>query len=156
MPLVLAAPDKFRGTATASEVAAAVDRAARAAGWACDQAPVADGGEGLLDVLGGQRRTTPVRGPLGERVIAEWSMRDDAAVIEMARASGLALVGGAEGNDPIAATTTGTGELIAAAVNEGAKRVIVGVGGSATTDGGQGCLEVLEPHARLRGVELVV
>jgi glycerate kinase len=97
-----------------------------------------------------------VRGPLGGDVEAEWRMRDDAAVIEMARASGLLLAGGPEGNDPMAASTAGTGQLIAAAVTEGARRIIIGMGGSATTDGGQGCLEVLEPHARLRGVELLV
>src|SRR4051812_13951537 len=156
MPRLLAAPDKFRGTASAAEVAAAVGRAARAAGWECDEAPIADGGEGILEVLGGVVRRTVVRGPLGAAVDAEWRMRDDAAVIEMARASGLLVAGGREGNDPIAASTAGTGQLIAAAVNEGARRVIVGVGGSATTDGGQGCLEVLEPHARLKGVELLV
>src|SRR3954452_19456457 len=156
MPSVLAAPDKFRGTASAIDVAAAVARAAARAGWACDQAPVADGGEGLLDVMGGTVRRTVVKGPLGAPVEAEWRMRDDGAVVEMARASGLVLAGGPEGNDPVAATTAGTGQLIAEAVKAGAKRVLVGVGGSATTDGGQGCLEVLEPHSRLRGVELVV
>ena len=74
----------------------------------------------------------------------------------MALASGLALVGGAEGNDPIAASTYGTGELIAAAVDAGAQRVLVGVGGSATTDGGLGALRALHPLPALRGVELVV
>jgi glycerate kinase len=156
MPSVLAAPDKFRGTASAPDVAAAIARGADRAGWSCDQAPVADGGEGLLEVMGGTRRRAVVKGPLGQPVEAEWCMRDDGAVVEMARASGLQLVGGAEGNDPVAATTAGTGQLIAEAVKAGAKRVLVGVGGSATTDGGQGCLEVLEPHSRLRGVELVV
>ena len=156
MPSVLAAPDKFRGTASAPEVAAAVARAARGAGWSCDEAPVADGGEGLLEVMGGAPRFSLVKGPLGDPVEAEWRMRDDEAVVEMARASGLALVGGADGNDPVAATTAGTGQLIAEAVKAGAKRVLIGVGGSATTDGGQGCLEVLEPHSRLRGIELVV
>jgi len=74
----------------------------------------------------------------------------------MARASGLALVGGQEGNDPLRASSVGTGELVAAAVAAGARRVVVGAGGSATTDGGLGCLTALRPHARLRGVELVV
>jgi glycerate kinase len=156
MSSVLAAPDKFRGTASAPDVAAAIARAARRAGWSCDQAPVADGGEGMLDVMGGSVRRTVVKGPLGDPVEAEWRMRDDGAVVEMARASGLQLAGGPEGNDPVAATTAGTGQLIAEAVKAGAKRVLVGVGGSATTDGGQGCLEVLEPHSRLRGVELIV
>src|SRR3954447_4139714 len=156
MPIVLAALDKFRGTASAVDAAAAVARAAAATGWSCDQAPVADGGEGILDALGGSVRSTVVRGPLGDEVEAEWRMRDDAAVIEMARASGLALVGGPEGNDAMRASTAGTGELIAAAVTAGARRIIVGMGGSATTDGGLACLTTLEPHARLRGVDLVV
>src|SRR4051812_17759775 len=116
MPRLLAAPDKFRGTASAVEVAAAAARAAAALGWDCDEAPVADGGEGLLEVLGGAARFTVVRGPLGEPVEAEWRMRDDGAVIEMARASGLVLAGGPDGNDPIAASTAGTGQLIAEAV----------------------------------------
>jgi len=152
---VVAAPDKFRGTATAAEVAAAIGRAAHGCGWACDEVPVADGGDGLLDVLGGANRTTVVRGPLGDPVEAGWRLDRRTAVIEVARASGLVLVGGAEGNDPIAADTRGTGELIRAAVEAGANRVIVGLGGSATTDGGLGALGALS-HQRLRGVELLV
>ncbi len=153
---VVAAPDKFRGTATAAEVAAAAGRAAAEAGWDCDEVPVADGGEGLLDVLGGPNRTTVVTGPLGDPVEAGWRLDRDLAVVEMARASGLALVGGAEGNDPIAADTYGTGELIQAAIDRGATRVVVGLGGSATTDGGLGALRALQPLQRLRGVDLRV
>ena len=153
---VVAAPDKFRGTASAAEVAAAVGRACAAAGVACDEMPVADGGEGFLDVLGGPNRETTVTGPLGDTVRAGWALRDRTAIVEMARASGLDLVGGPEGNDPIAANTSGTGELIAAAVDVGARRVLVGVGGSATTDGGLGALRALEPLGRLRGVRIVV
>jgi glycerate kinase len=153
---VLAATDKFRGTATAAEVAAAVGRAVRAAGGICDEQPVADGGDGFLDVLGGGNRTTTVMGPLGDPVEACWQMSSGTAVIEMARASGLALVGGPEGNDPVAATTFGTGELISAALDAGARRILVGVGGSATTDGGLGAVRaVIAPH-RLRRAELVV
>lgn len=153
---LLAAPDKFRGTATAAEVAAAIGRAAREAGWDVEEIPVADGGEGLLEVLGGRPRQATVTGPLGRPVEAEWRLLDGSprtAVVEMARASGLDLAGGAAGNDPMQATTKGTGELIAAAVAAGATRVIVGVGGSATTDGGLAALQVV---GRLRGVELVV
>src|SRR5947199_3043285 len=95
---VLAAPDKFRGTATAQAVAAAVAKAAGAAGWDCDEVPVADGGEGTLEALGGRVRRARVRGPLGEPVDAEWRMRDDGAVVEMVRASGLTLAGGPDGN----------------------------------------------------------
>jgi glycerate 2-kinase len=158
MPHVVAAPDKFRGTATAQEVAAAVADAARAAGWTVDEAPVSDGGEGFRDVFAGRRHRVRVAGPLGAPVDAEWRMLEDGrtAVVEMAEASGLLLAGGPDGNDPMRATTAGTGELIAAAVRAGAKRILIGVGGSATTDGGLGALDVLEPHARLAGVELRV
>jgi glycerate kinase len=152
---VLAAPDKFRGTATATEVAQAVGRAAGDAGWTCDEAAVADGGEGTLEALGGRPRTTRVRGPLGVTVDAEWRIDGDRAVIEMARASGLALAGGRESNDPLRATTYGTGELLAAAMEAGARRIIVGVGGSASTDGGLGAVSALGGR-RLHGVDVVV
>jgi glycerate 2-kinase len=153
---VVAAPDKLRGTATAAEVAAAVGRAADRAGWTCDEVPMADGGEGTLDVLGGPNRTALVTGPLGGRVEAGWRLDGRTAVVEMARASGLVLAGGPEGNDPIAASTAGTGQLITAAVEAGATRIIVGVGGSASTDGGLAALRALQPLGRLRGIELVV
>ncbi len=153
---VLAAPDKFRGTATAPEVAAAVARAATAAGAEADEVPLADGGEGTLDALGGANKVTTVTGPLGDPVEAAWRLDRRCAVIEMARASGLEVVGGPEGNDAVAASSYGTGELIAAAVERGARNVIVGVGGSATTDGGLGALRALEPTQRLRGVDLRV
>lgn len=153
---MIAAPDKFRGTATARQVADAVALAARTAGWTCDVVPVADGGEGILDALGGRRHHARVHNPLGALIDAEWRLDRSTAVVEMARASGLSLVGGAEGNDPMRANTAGTGELIAAAVMAGAQQVVVGVGGSATTDGGLAALRVLEPHNRLNSVELVV
>jgi glycerate 2-kinase len=152
---VVAAADKFRGTATAREVVMAIGRAVEAAGGVCDLVPLADGGEGTLDVLGGANRSTTVTGPLGDPVVAGWRLVDRVAVIEMARASGLALVGGAEGNDAIAAATHGTGELIAAALDAGARRIIVALGGSATTDGGLGALRAVWPTHRLKGVELV-
>lgn len=117
---------------------------------------MADGGEGTLDALGGPNRTSRVTGPLGEPVDAAWRLSRRTAVIEMARASGLLLAGGAAGNDPMGATTAGTGELIADAVEHGARRVIVGVGGSATTDGGLGALDALFPPQRLRAVDLIV
>lgn len=158
MPHVVAAPDKFRGSATASEIALAVARAAEAAGWSCDRVPVSDGGEGFCEVFGGRSRLAVVRDPLGRPVQAEWRMLDDGrtAVVESAQASGLALVEGNGGNDAVRADTAGTGQLIAAAVTAGARRVLVGVGGSASTDGGLGAIEALEPLSRLRGVELVV
>ena len=153
---IVAAPDKFRGTATAAQIADAVALAASQAGATAVTAPMADGGEGTLEVVGGANRTTAVTGPLGDLVEAPWRLHRHTAVIEMALASGLALVGGAEANDPMGATTYGTGELIDAAIERGARRVLVGVGGSATTDGGLGALRALYPTQRLRGVELAV
>ncbi len=117
---------------------------------------MADGGEGTLDVLGGANRTTVVTGPLGDPVQAPWRFSRATAVIEMALASGLTLAGGAERNDALAATTAGTGELIDAALDSGAKRIIVCLGGSATTDGGLGALRAIHAPHRLRGVELLV
>ncbi len=154
---VLVASDKFRGTVSAAEVGDAVALAAQQAGWKSQQIPLADGGEGLLDALGGPNRSLVVTGPLGDPVEAAWRYDRSArsATIEMAAASGLALVG-AENNDPIAASTTGTGELVSAAIEQGAKRIVVGVGGSATTDGGFGALRAMFPLQRLRGVELIV
>ena len=153
---VVAAPDKLRGSATAPEVAAAVQRACRAAGWRCDEVPLADGGEGTLDAFGGSNRTTVVTGPLGDAVEAARRLDGRTAVVEMARAAGLDLAGGPEANDPIAASTAGVGELITAALDAGATRIIVGVGGSATTDGGLAALRALHPLSRLKGIELLV
>jgi glycerate kinase len=153
---VVAAPDTFRLTASARAVAAAVGRAAWEQGWDCDEIPVSDGGEGFLDALGGPNRTTTVTGPLGDPVDAGWRLDGKRAVLEMARASGLELLGGPEGNDPVAAATHGTGELLAAAMDAGARRILLGVGGSATTDGGLGALRALHPLPRLRGIDLVV
>jgi glycerate kinase len=153
---VLAAVDKFRGTLTAHEVAQAIGHACWEAGHDCDELPVADGGEGTLDVLGGANRSTVVTGPLGDPVEAPWRLSRGTAVIEMALASGLTLAGGAEGNDPMAATTSGTGELIDAALDAGAKRIMVCLGGSATTDGGLGALRAISAPARLKRVELLV
>jgi glycerate kinase len=153
---VVAAVDKFRGTATAAEVASAIGHACWELGHDCDEVPMADGGEGLLDVLGGPNRRSVVTGPLGDPVDAPWRLHRGTAVIEMARASGLALVGGAEGNEPMAATTTGVGELVDHALAAGVDRIIVGLGGSATTDGGLGALRAITAPARLRAVELRV
>jgi glycerate kinase len=153
---VVAAVDKFRGSATAADVAHAIGQACWELGHDCDEFALADGGEGLLDALGGANRTSVVTGPLGAPVEAAWRFHRGTAIIEMARASGLTLAGGAEGNDPLNATTTGTGELIDAALTAGAKRIIVGLGGSATTDGGLGALRAIRAPVRLRGVELLV
>jgi glycerate kinase len=153
---VLAAVDKFRGTATAAEVARAIGHACWQLDHDCVELGVADGGEGTLDVLGGANRTSRVTGPLGDPVEASWRLSRDMAVIEMATASGLMLAGGRDGNDALAATTTGTGELIDLALDAGAKKIIVCLGGSATTDGGLGALRAISAPQRLRGVELLV
>lgn len=117
---------------------------------------MADGGEGTLDVLGGPNRTTLVTGPLGQPVEAAWRLHRGVAVIEMARASGLTLAGGPTKNDPLNATTQGVGELIDTALNAGAKKIIVCLGGSATTDGGLGALKAIGTPARLLAVEFLV
>lgn len=154
---VLVAPDKFKGTATASEVATAIADVFEQAGHRVDIQPLADGGEGTLEALGGANRTATVTGPLGDPVQAGWRLGSKrSAVIEMAAASGLTLVGGPAGNDPVAASTSGTGELIDAALQRGARNIIVGVGGSATTDGGWGAVQALQPVQRLRGVDITV
>jgi glycerate kinase len=153
---VVAAVDKFRGTASAAAVAHAIGQACWELGNDCTELALADGGEGLLDALGGANRTTTVTGPLGAPVTAGWRLQRGTAIIEMALASGLVLAGGPDGNDPMAATTAGTGELIDAALTAGAKRIIVGLGGSATTDGGLGALQAIKAPVRLRGVELLV
>ncbi len=153
---VVAAVDKFRGTATAAEVAAAIGHACWELGHDCVEIAVADGGEGILDALGGPNRTTTVTGPLGDPVDAPWRLHRRVAVIEMALASGLQLAGGAEDNDPMAASTAGIGELIDRALDLNAKRIVVGLGGSATTDGGLGAIRAITAPHRLRGVELLV
>ena len=147
MTTAVVCPDKFRGSLSAGAAADAMAEGLRRGG--VDEVvsiPLADGGEGsldaLLDAVGGSRRTTVVTGPLGDPVEAEWAMlRGGVAVVEMARASGLALVDGR--NDPLRASSRGTGELIAVAARSGARRIIVGVGGSASTDGGLGAIDAL-------------
>ena len=153
---IVAAPDKFKGTATAGEVAAAIAEAATGAGHTCTQVPLADGGDGTLEALGGGNRTSVITGPLGERVEAEWRLDGGVAVIEVARTSGLVMAGGPEGNDPLAATTSGVGELMSEAIDRGARQILVGVGGSATTDGGLGAIEALGSAQRIRGIDVVV
>ncbi|HUY22880.1 MAG TPA: glycerate kinase [Acidimicrobiales bacterium] len=175
-PGVLAAPDAFKGTAGAPVIAEAIAAAAARAGWRCDLCPLSDGGEGFADVLAagpgtartggrprgrsfgrpGEWRRALVTGPLARPVTARWWMAGGDAVIESAAASGLPLAGGAEGNDPLGATTRGTGELVVAALAAGARRVLIGVGGSATTDGGLGAIEAIEQAGGLGGAEVVV
>jgi glycerate 2-kinase len=142
---VVIAPDKFKASLTAVQAAAAMARGVSrvAPGAAIDQVPMADGGEGTTQALvaatGGSIREAQVTGPLGEPVVACFGLLGDGqtAVIEMAAASGLVLVT-AEKRNPLVTTTRGTGELLLAAIAAGARRVVVGIGGSATNDGGAG------------------
>jgi len=144
----LVAPDSFKGTFGAREVAEAIAAGVEAADGTADRCPVADGGEGtmavLLEALGGERWQAQVHDPLRRPIVAELALLDDGetAVVETARACGLALVA-PEDRDPEGADTYGAGELIAAAVAAGARRVLVAVGGSATTDGGRGAIEAI-------------
>lgn len=155
---VLAALDKFKGTATSAELGAAVVRAARGLGLEADAIAVSDGGDGLLDVFGGANRFASVTGPLGTTVPAAWRLDGERAVIESALASGLVVAGGRNGNDPMAATSRGTGELIETAIGAGATRIVVGVGGSACTDGGMGALDALSASSldALRGRRVTI
>ena len=142
---VVIAPDKFKGSLTALQAAAAMARGVARAmpGASIDQVPMADGGEGTTQALvaatGGSIREAQVTGPLGEPVVACFGLLGDGqtAVLEMAAASGLVLVS-REKRDPLIATTRGTGELLLSAIAAGARRVVVGIGGKATNDGGAG------------------
>lgn len=147
MPSVLVAPDKFKGSLTAPEVAAAVARGLTAGRPDVEVRclPVADGGDGTLAAAlaaGFQRVPVTTTGPTGEPVETAYARLGDVAVVEMADVSGL---GRLPGGRPAARTATsrGTGELIAAALAAGARRVVLGIGGSATTDGGAGLLQAL-------------
>lgn len=158
---VLVAPDSFKGTLTASEVADALERGLLRAGWRCDRCPAADGGDGTLDVLlpalGGELVEADAHDPLGRPIGGAFALVEGGAraIVETATASGLARVGERE-RDAEAASTAGTGELIAAAVRSGAREVLLGVGGSATTDGGAGAIDSIEAAGGLGGARLVV
>jgi glycerate kinase len=161
MPAVLVAPDSFKGTFSAVEVADAIGRGLAAAGLDADLCPVADGGEGtmqtLLASIGGRTVDVDVRDPLGRDLRAPFALIDDGrrALVEMAAASGLALLAEDE-RDPWAATTYGTGQLIRAAVEAGAEEVMVAVGGSATVDGGRGALQAIADAGGVGDARIVV
>jgi glycerate 2-kinase len=161
---VLVAPDSFKGTLTAAEVAAAIGNGLEAGGHPVDLCPVADGGEGTVDALmyalDGEVRTATVSDPLGRRIESSFGSSVDragrrVAFVETAAASGLHLVA-AEERDPWAASTAGTGELIVAAIHSGAEVVYLGVGGSATTDGGAGAVRAIRQAGGLHGARIVV
>lgn len=144
---VVIAPDKFKGRLTAAQAADAIERGMRAVLHDAEFVikPMADGGEGTVDAFvraGARRHTARVHGPLGDPVDADFAMLEDAAILEMAAASGLELLADAR-RDVMHADTYGTGELIRAALDAGARRIIVGVGGSATNDAGTGMMRAL-------------
>jgi glycerate kinase len=149
---IVVAPQEFKGSLTAIEAARAIAAGMRIALPDAEiiEAPMSDGGPGLVDALlsarGGERVETEVHDPLMRPVRALWAILRDGddrtAAIEMAAASGLVLVREDE-RDPLAASTYGTGELIRAAMDRGCRRIIVGAGGSATVDGGAGALQAL-------------
>lgn len=156
----LIAPDGFKGTYSAREVALAIARGAENAG-VVDICPVADGGEGtlqiILDALGGWIVEELVHDPLGRPITAPlgWIENGSLAIVETASASGLCLVAPSE-RDAEAASTFGTGELIAAAVGAGATRVALTAGGAASTDGGGGAIQAIEAAGGLGGAQLTV
>jgi glycerate kinase len=156
---VLVAPDSFKGTFSAREVATAIAQGLQRAGFPVDSCPVADGGEGtreaLTEALGGETVPSRVSDPLGRPIEAEFTLSGSVAIVDTAAASGLGLVAEAE-RDAVAATTAGTGELIVAAVRAGATTVYLGVGGSATTDGGAGAITAIKRGGGLNAARLVV
>ncbi len=146
---IIVAPGAFKNSLTAQAATEAIARGLQQSGLDASLvlAPVADGGNGTLDALlatGGERRSLRVSGPLGAPVQAEWGLLPDGrtAVVEMALASGMELLAN-DALDPLRASTFGTGQLLAAALEAGARRIILGLGGSATVDGGAGCLQAL-------------
>lgn len=156
----LIAPDKFKGSHSARAVALAIARGL-GAGADVDICPVADGGDGTMDILlgamGGERLYRAAHDPLGRPLDAPVGLTDEGAVaiVEVACASGLQLLSPSE-LDAEAASTAGTGELIASAVAEGARTIVLAAGGSATSDGGAGAIGAIEAAGGLRGAELIV
>ncbi|MEZ9349569.1 glycerate kinase [Vibrio splendidus] len=152
---IVIAPDSFKGSLSAVSVAACIEKGFRKIFPDADYVtlPLADGGEGTVDVLlqglAGQKRTHQVEGPLGALVNAEWAMlepseynQNKTALIEIAAASGLDLLK-PEQRDPLIASSFGTGQLILEAIEQGAQTIILGLGGSATNDGGAGIVQAL-------------
>lgn len=147
---IVVAPDSYKGSVSALGVAQAMERGILRVFPGADvrKIPIADGGEGTVEALvtatSGQMRETVVTGPLGEPLSAAWGILGDGktAVIEMAAASGLPLLA-KEQRNPLVATTYGTGELVRAALDAGLRKIIIGIGGSATNDGGTGFARAL-------------
>jgi glycerate kinase len=160
-PRFLVAPDSFKGTLTAAEAAEAIASGLRSAGAEADDCPLGDGGEGTAAALavarGGTMRTAPAHDPLGRPIEAEFAILADGAtaVVDAAAASGMALLDPHE-LDAERASSLGTGELIAAAIEAGAGTVIVAGGGSAMTDGGLGAVEALRERGGIGEARLEV
>ncbi len=161
---LLIAPDAFKGTLRATEVAAAIGRGVEEAAPdrpAPDLCPVADGGEGTMEVLlgalGGETASAEVSDPLGRPIVASFGILGDGAtaIVEVAQASGLDRVGPSE-RDAEAASTAGTGELIVAAAEAGVRTVLVAAAGSASTDAGAGAIAAIERAGGLGDAQLVV
>lgn len=157
---VVVAPDSFKGTYSASEVAALVAAGLHSGGVEAVELPVADGGEGTYEVLLGAWGATPVVvatvGPWREPLRAEIALTGDGtALVGLAAASGMTVASSGD-RDPVAADTYGTGLLVAEAIDRGARHVVVAAGGSATTDGGAGAVEAIEAAGGLRGARITV
>ena len=148
--VIVLAPDSFKESMTAKEVCEAMERGIRKANSQirCIHVPMADGGEGtmqsLVDETGGRVYSKEVVGPLGNNVVAEYGIlgNGEIGVIEMASASGIHLVD-SEKRNPLITTTFGTGQLIKACLDKGVKKLLIGIGGSATNDGGAGFIQAL-------------
>ena len=162
---VVIAPDKFAGTLTAARAAAALARGwdSRRAGDELRKLPMSDGGPGFLSVLAAALAASDTRevtttDPLGRPISAAWLLHRGTAYVESAQAVGLQLL--AEGErDPERTTSAGLAALLEAALDAGARRIVVGLGGSATNDGGRGLIETLTSHGsltRIRAVDLVI
>ena len=149
MTTILVAPDSFKGTFSSVQVAKYISAGIREEGLTAIECPLADGGEGTLDVillaLKGEQQFLSVHGPLGQKVVARWGWvaKQRLAIIEVAQACGLDL-SGCNPTDSIRSSTVGVGELMIAAATFGAEKIIVATGGSATTDGGQGAIDALQ------------
>jgi glycerate 2-kinase len=160
---VLVAPDAFKGTFSAAQVAAAAGRGLEAGGEPPpDLCPLADGGEGtlavLLPALGGETAGADAHDPLGRSRRAGFGLLEDGAtaIVEVAEAGALSLVGTPTPETAWAADSRGTGELVAAAIDAGARVVLIAAGGSASTDGGAAAIAAIEDAGGLRGATLVV
>ena len=150
---IVVAFDKFRDTISAADACSAASAAC------CDHTTVelamSDGGEGILNIFGGPNRTTTVTGPHSQPVEARWYKDRRLAVIESAQACGIEIAGGPESNDAVAATSRGLGQLIVEARSSGCRELIIGIGGTATTDGGLAAIEELKP-TYLAGLDVTV